>query len=97
MTRFPPSSPLAPTSDSADSSESTSSLPPTVLVLTRLTRPLYSQLLLQKFYAPKPFEKVGWTEGKLGEEDVRRRDLGMKIVSLLLFYPLLDLSQGLRD
>ncbi|GAA5924061.1 uncharacterized protein JCM15063_005536 [Sporobolomyces koalae] len=75
MTRFPPTSPLA----SSELGDSDPTLPSTVLVQTRLTRPLYSQLLLQKFYAPKPFEKVGWTEGKLGEQDVRRRDLGMKI------------------
>ncbi|GAA5894726.1 uncharacterized protein JCM6883_002191 [Sporobolomyces salmoneus] len=75
MTRFPPSSPLSPSSSSTDSS----SLPATVLIPTRLTRPLYSQLLLQKFYAPKPFEKCGWIEGKLGEEDLRRREMGMKI------------------
>ncbi|GAA6008559.1 hypothetical protein JCM11491_003348 [Sporobolomyces phaffii] len=77
MTRFPPASPLAPTTTST--SPDSPSLPATVLVRTRLTRPLYSQLLLQKFYAPKPFEKVGWNEGKLGDEDVRRRDMGMKI------------------
>jgi hypothetical protein len=78
MTRFPPSSPLPPASTSTSSDSP--SIPSTELVPTRLTRPLYSQLLLQKFYAPKPFEKVGWNEGKLGDEDVRRRDLGMKIV-----------------
>lgn len=84
MSRFPPSSPLAPSATASSSTaggSSPPSIPATVLVPTRLTRPLYSQLLLQKFYAPKPFEKVGWNEGKLGDEDVRRRDLGMKIVS----------------
>ncbi|GAA5832891.1 hypothetical protein JCM3766R1_007079 [Sporobolomyces carnicolor] len=82
MSRFPPSSPLAPSAAASSSTaggSSPPSIPATVLVPTRLTRPLYSQLLLQKFYAPKPFEKVGWNEGKLGDEDVRRRDLGMKI------------------
>lgn len=56
------------------------SLPGTVLVPTLLTRPLYSQLVLQRFYAPKPFEKAGWTDAKLGREDERRRSVGMKIV-----------------
>ncbi|GJN87800.1 hypothetical protein Rhopal_000755-T1 [Rhodotorula paludigena] len=83
MSRFPPTSPLepAPSSESgADSmTDSSPSLPGTVLVPTLLTRPLYSQLVLQRFYAPKPFEKAGWTDAKLGREDGRRRSVGMKI------------------
>ncbi|GAA5900978.1 hypothetical protein JCM5296_004944 [Sporobolomyces johnsonii] len=87
MTRFPPAPPLpsASSSSSADSAppdsmtDSASSLPGTVFVRTLLTRPLYSQLVLQRFYPPKPFEKVGWMEAKLGKEDERRRSVGMKI------------------
>ncbi|KAL8276826.1 hypothetical protein RQP46_010757 [Phenoliferia psychrophenolica] len=77
MKRFPPSSPseafLVPPSESQG----------TVKVLATLTRPLYSQLVLQRFFAPKPFEKVGWMNGadgtKLTEEDERRRSVGLKI------------------
>ncbi|GAA5949376.1 hypothetical protein JCM21900_005628 [Sporobolomyces salmonicolor] len=87
MSRFPPAPPLssASSSSSADSAppesmtDSASSLPDTVFVPTLLTRPLYSQLVLQRFYPPKPFEKVGWMEAKLGKEDERRRSVGMKI------------------
>ena len=64
-------------------SDSTPTLPPTVLVPTLLTRPLYSQLVLQRFYAPKVFEKAGWTSGTLGKDDERRRSVGMKIVRSL--------------
>lgn len=85
MSRFPPSPPLpSPSSSSSASSASTPSpLPGTVLVPTLLTRPLYSQLVLQRFYAPKPFDKAGWTVGALGPEDERRRSVGMKIVRWL--------------
>ncbi|GAA6015651.1 hypothetical protein JCM10207_008160 [Rhodosporidiobolus poonsookiae] len=82
MTRFPPSPPSSAFSPSPSSSAS--DLPPTVLAPVRLTRPLYSQLVLQRFYAPKPFEKAGWgvkgEEGQgTGEEDGRRRSVGMKL------------------
>ncbi|GAA5932072.1 hypothetical protein JCM3775_004233 [Rhodotorula graminis] len=85
MSRFPPAPPL-PSSSSTSSppstdamSDSSPSLPPTVLVPTLLTRPLYSQLVLQRFYAPKVFEKAGWTSGTLGKDDERRRSVGVKI------------------
>ncbi|GAA5916022.1 hypothetical protein JCM8208_007488 [Rhodotorula glutinis] len=85
MSRFPPAPPLpsssstSPSSSTDAMSDSTPSLPPTVLVPTLLTRPLYSQLVLQRFYAPKVFEKAGWTSGTLGKDDERRRSVGMKI------------------
>lgn len=74
MQRFPPSSPSTATAAST-------TLPDTVLVQTKLTRPLYSQLVLQRFFAPKPFDKVGWMNGAADEEEKRRRSLGMKLVS----------------
>ncbi|GAA5854531.1 hypothetical protein JCM9279_000833 [Rhodotorula babjevae] len=85
MSRFPPAPPLPSSSTSSPPpstdamSDSAPSLPPTVLVPTLLTRPLYSQLVLQRFYAPKMFEKAGWTSGTLGKDDERRRSVGMKI------------------
>ncbi|GAA5978983.1 hypothetical protein JCM10908_002758 [Rhodotorula pacifica] len=91
MSRFPPASPSQPSADptpSADtmsddpapsSSSAAPPLPDPGLVPTRMTRPLYSQLILQRFYAPKPFLKAGWMEGKKGREDERRREVGMKI------------------
>lgn len=91
MSRFPPAasspSPSAnamsnnSTPAAAPSSSSASALPNPVLVPVRLTRPLYSQLILQRFYAPKPFLKAGWFEAKKGRDDERRREVGMKIVS----------------
>ncbi|KAK4703798.1 hypothetical protein P7C70_g2422, partial [Phenoliferia sp. Uapishka_3] len=79
MTRFPPTSP----SDAFVQQTESTPAPGTVKVLTTLTRPLYSQLVLQKFFSPKPFEKVGWMKGgngtKLMEEEERRRSVGMKI------------------
>ena len=89
MSRFPPaaSSPSTPAdsmsvvSTAVDAATSSSALPNPVLVPVRLTRPLYSQLILQRFYAPKPFLKAGWFEAKKGRDDERRREVGMKIVS----------------
>lgn len=80
MTRFPPTAPsLAFSSPTA--SESESATPATVFVPTLLTRPLYSQLVLQRFFPPKVFERVGWMDGaKVGSEEERRRSVGMKIV-----------------
>lgn len=81
MSRFPPGPPIPSTSTTSDSDMTdTPSLPSTVLVPTLLTRPLYSQVVLQRFYAPKPFQKVGWMDAKLGRADERRRSVGMKIV-----------------
>ncbi|BGP22074.1 SGT1 family protein [Rhodotorula toruloides] len=80
MSRFPPAPPIPSTSSAPDSDMTDGpSLPNTVLVPTLLTRPLYSQLVLQRFYAPKPFQKVGWMDARLGREDERRRSVGMKI------------------
>ncbi|BGP29278.1 hypothetical protein JCM10296v2_001016 [Rhodotorula toruloides] len=80
MSRFPPAPPIPSTSSTSDSDMTdTPSLPGTVLVQTLLTRSLYSQLVLQRFYAPKPYQKVGWMDAKLGREDERRRSVGMKI------------------
>ncbi|GAA6029922.1 hypothetical protein JCM8097_009170 [Rhodosporidiobolus ruineniae] len=92
MTRFPPSSPSSafssPSPSSSSSPSSPFSVPPTVLTPVRLTRPLYSQLVLQRFYAPKPFVKAGWSVGVSGEgeakgerEELERRwrDVGMKL------------------
>ena len=89
MSRFPPaaSSPSTPAdsmsvvSTAVDAATSSSALPNPVLVPVRLTRPLYSQLILQRFYAPKPFLKAGGFEAKKGRDDERRREVGMKIVS----------------
>lgn len=75
MTRFPPSSPstaLSPTTSST-------SLPSTVLTPILLTRPLYSLLLLQRFFPPKPFLSASWDKAALDEEDERRREMGMKL------------------
>ena len=86
MKRFPPSSP-----SDAFLPPSATDPPGTVKVLATLTRPLYSQLVLQRFFAPKPFEKVGWMNGgdgtKLTDEDERRRSVGMKIVSTAFLLP----------
>lgn len=71
MTRFPPSPPSK--AFSAELSE-------TVCVPTTLTRPLYSQLVLQRFFPPKPFDKASWMAGTLSVEEERRRSVGMKIV-----------------
>ncbi|GAA5828236.1 hypothetical protein JCM3770_005413, partial [Rhodotorula araucariae] len=79
MSRFPPAPPLASAPSTASDMSDTPALPGTVLVPTRLTRPLYSQLVLQRFYAPKLFEKAGWADGTRGKEDERRRSVGMKI------------------
>ncbi|GAA5914204.1 hypothetical protein JCM6882_004750 [Rhodosporidiobolus microsporus] len=84
MTRFPPSPPSSAFSTSSPSTTSDSpstDLPSTVLTPVRLTRPLYSQLVLQRFWAPKPFEKAGWgaTKDAGDEGEERRKGLGMKI------------------
>lgn len=87
MSRFPPSSPrdafkAVPTPMSDDDHPTPlEQLPKTVFVPILLTRPLYSQLVLQRFFAPKVFEKVGWSDGEKGGEEERRRAVGMKIVS----------------
>ena len=87
MSRFPPSSPrdafkIVPTPMSDDDHPTPlERLPKTVFVPIVLTRPLYSQLVLQRFFAPKVFEKVGWSDGEKGGEEERRRAVGMKIVS----------------
>lgn len=96
MLRFPPASPLSafiPVPSSSDLPDANTTLPPTVFTLTHLTKTLYSQLLLQKFFPPKIFEKVNWltdssaaTGGAVsaGGVEERRRSLGMKIVRLSL-------------
>lgn len=71
MTRFPPA--RISTAFSPELSD-------VVLVPTTLTRPLYSQLVLQRFFAPKPFDKVNWMDGANDAEEERRRSVGMKIV-----------------
>lgn len=78
--RFPP----APPSDSkTDPAVGESTLPDPVFTNITLTRGLYSQLVLQRFFAPKPFERVKWMEAGTSdkENDERRRELGMKLVS----------------
>jgi len=77
MARFPPASPATATAASTVEAP----LPATVLVPTRLTRPLYSQLVLQRFFAPKPFDKVQWMNGAADDDEKRRRSVGMKLVS----------------
>lgn len=52
---------------------------PSVLVSVRMTRTAYAQLVGQTFYPPKPFGR--WQEPQ-GSSDWRRRDVGMKIVSI---------------
>lgn len=88
MARFPPSSPGDAFKAVAATTGATplAALPSTVFTPVVLTRPLYSQLVLQRFYAPKVFEKAGWNMGnsyKAGEgreEEERRRSVGLKIV-----------------
>jgi hypothetical protein len=49
----------------------------------QLTRVLYGQLLGQRFFPPKPFERSAWFKGvHQGTAQWKQRDLGMKIVSL---------------
>ncbi|KAM0788022.1 hypothetical protein ACM66B_006221 [Microbotryomycetes sp. NB124-2] len=74
MARFQP----GPPSD-ALKIKNDDSLPETVLVPTRLTKPLYSQIVLQRFFPPKPFERVKWSDNVRDEDDERRRSVGMKI------------------
>lgn len=82
MSRFPPAAPTAAfTSSTATDSATSSELPETVYTLTTLTRPLYSQLVLQRFFPPKPFDKVSWLANSPSDADERRRNVGMKIVS----------------
>lgn len=58
----------------------------------RMTRPLYAQLVSQRFYPPKPFERAKWFAGlQEGTAEWRRRDLGMKIVS---YFPLKMLGEN---
>ncbi|ORY54998.1 SGT1 protein-domain-containing protein [Leucosporidium creatinivorum] len=76
MTRFPPT---APSTSLTPSTSTTPSLPGTVLTPLHLTRPLYSLLLLQRFFPPKPFLSAQWDKGARDEEDERRREVGMKV------------------
>lgn len=121
MIRFPPSSPssafaspsslLATAATVSSSSEAANlsrqhQLPSTVLIPVQLTRTLYSQLVMQRFFPPKVFEKVGWMNGiamssktadensEEGDEE-RWRSLGMKIVSINL--PPFSLFSSKRD
>ena len=51
------------------------------LAAVQMTRPLYAQLLGQRFYPPKPFERVKWMQGAVeGTPDWKHRDVGMKLV-----------------
>ena len=51
------------------------------LAAVQMTRPLYAQLLGQRFYPPKPFERVKWMQGAVeGTADWKHRDVGMKLV-----------------
>ncbi|SCV72719.1 BQ2448_4256 [Microbotryum intermedium] len=82
MARFPPSSPTQAFLETPPGEPPSSSpaLPSTTLYSTTLTRPLYSQLVMQRFFPPKPFDKVGWEkEPFFGEGDKRWRSVGMKI------------------
>lgn len=60
-----------------------SRFPPGTSVLTtiNMTRPAYAQLVGQKFFPPKVFGS--WQE-KDGSNEYRWRDVGMKIVSVIL-------------
>lgn len=50
-----------------------------------MTRTLYAQLIGQKFYPPKPFEKAGWMKEEAQDSvEGRRREIGMKLVSDLV-------------
>ncbi|SGY66455.1 BQ5605_C004g02676 [Microbotryum silenes-dioicae] len=83
MHRFPPTSPTQAFLETPPTETPISvatSLPSTTLYSTTLTRPLYSQLVMQKFFPPKPFDRVGWErEPFFGQGDKRRRNVGMKI------------------
>lgn len=57
--------------------------PPATAQLTRvkLSRTLYAQLQGQRFFPPKPFERVKWFDNvEKDSVDWRRKDVGMKIV-----------------
>lgn len=54
---------------------------PCLLQIIRLTRTAYAQLVGQKFYPPKIFGR--WQE-KEGTQEWRWRDLGLKIVSVVI-------------
>lgn len=47
-----------------------------------LTRPLYAQILHQRFHLPRPFASVDWIPSsvKEGTDEWRRKDVGMKVV-----------------
>jgi hypothetical protein len=53
-----------------------------VLATVKMTRTAYAQLMGQKFRPPKVFGE--WTE-KEGENEWRRKDIGMKIVNTYTF------------
>lgn len=60
--------------------------PPNTAQLTRvkMSRTLYAQLVGQRFFPPKPFERAKWFEGVEKESvEWRRKDVGMKVVSFL--------------
>ena len=54
---------------------------PCLLRAVRLTRTAYAQLVGQKFYPPKVFGR--WQE-KEGKPEWKRKDLGMKIVNVVV-------------
>ena len=54
---------------------------PSVLRLVKMTRTAYAQLMGQKFHPPKVFGR--WNE-KEGSKEWRYRDIGMKIVGIVL-------------
>lgn len=55
---------------------------PSALSRIKMTRTLYAQLMGQKFFPPKPFERVNWLGSTVPETPSRRhKEMGMKIVS----------------
>lgn len=60
-----------------------SRFPPGTSLLTsvKMTRPAYAQLMGQKFFPPKIFGRWQETEGT---KEWRWRDIGMKIVSVVI-------------
>lgn len=63
-------------------------LEPSALSKVRMTRTLYAQLMGQKFFPPKPFERVNWLGSTVsGSPSRRHKEMGMKIVGFCCSQP----------
>lgn len=93
MSRFPPAAIARPSETAHGVATPGSSA---TLTRVKLTRPLYGQLLGQKFYPPRPFDKVKWMDGAIeGTKEWRRREVGMKLVSFITSFEVLFLGHPL--